>query len=442
MEKLKTTRWLKVYHRDEDITFFNSFNLEYLTGNQEVLELLNFCKQPKSFDEVIERFKEEDNLEEVIGMLKEYEFLVDVDKDEQKEFVELKKGESSFDLGKLNSVRVVLTEDCNMGCDYCFVASQVKERSSLSEQDIKKVIDLLVEINKGSTISIQFFGGEPLLNFELLKSSVEYADSYVKKGQIEKVNYSISTNGTLITPEMADFFKEYDFFVKVSLDGEKSVNDRARTYGNGKGTFDDAIKGYKILKDKKVRTCFLVTPNKGNLETLATGIEYLATQYGCDNFELNSPQPTTEGWDIDGAKLATEISKALEFARENDIRFYSLADRILEGLSTKEKQVYSCARPNGDWSVALSPKGLVSYCIVCWSEQDFCVPLKDFIPDKDFLDWKKNQLFNTPACMNCSALSICGGPCSLENYYLSKSGKIDKEKCAFFRKFLEWAVWV
>jgi uncharacterized protein len=153
----------------------------------------------------------------------------------------LAKG-SSPDLLILN-----VTEKCNLRCRYCVFSGIYKNRRSHSEKQMPWEIARLAINNhimrSGSVLRFSFFGGEPLLNFRLIKKIVNYVEEKTTK----KVYWSMTTNGTLLTPDIWAFLKEHDFLITVSLDGPKEIHDRYRTDRNGKGTFDKIYKNLMYL---------------------------------------------------------------------------------------------------------------------------------------------------------------------------------------------------
>lgn len=144
------------------------------------------------------------------------------------------------------SVILPITSSCNLNCPYCF--AQTKEGDftfkNYTEADVEKLIHRLYTINKGATTLLIFFGGEPLLNFKLIKYAVNYIN---RNGLRENFCYSITTNGTLITREVAAFLKEHQFAILLSMDGyENEFN--YRKFRNGKSSVSKVLKNIELLK--------------------------------------------------------------------------------------------------------------------------------------------------------------------------------------------------
>ncbi len=136
-----------------------------------------------------------------------------------------------------------LTHRCNLDCTYCCFGKHYSRyrhhdakamSREIAEQAIRYHLDMS---NSGRTVT--FYGGEPLLEFDLLQHCVAYAERYSRETGREMPRFSLTTNGTLLTDEILHFFVEHDFSVLISLDGDKESHDRFRVFkGSGRGTFD------------------------------------------------------------------------------------------------------------------------------------------------------------------------------------------------------------
>lgn len=153
---------------------------------------------------------------------------------------------------------LIVTEDCNLRCKYCIFSgiynnSRTHTNNYMKINIAKKAISNYLKKacesrrkNLFFTPSIGFFGGEPLLNFSVIKDSIEYAEN-IYNGRI---NYTITTNGILLDEEKIDFFVKKDIFLVISLNGNKSENDRLRVYKNNIGTFNCIMKNINIIANK------------------------------------------------------------------------------------------------------------------------------------------------------------------------------------------------
>lgn len=155
--------------------------------------------------------------------------------------------------GHCRQIVLELTEACNLRCEYCIYSEHHRNFRGYSGkcmtfETAKKSIDLILNGYKDEEFALSFYGGEPLMNFPLLKKCIEYA----KKAYPDvKMSFSFTTNLTLLTQEMLDFFISLENIeIMCSLDGPQDIHDKYRLDTNGKGTYDKAIQNFKLLLEK------------------------------------------------------------------------------------------------------------------------------------------------------------------------------------------------
>jgi uncharacterized protein len=158
---------------------------------------------------------------------------------------------------KLRQIQFETTQSCNLRCKYCIYSPYYYYRRNYSKdtlnfQTARKSLDYIYNIIKDryeKHIAISFYGGEPLLNFKTIKEIVEY----VKEKFIDwEIDFHITTNGTLLSDQIIDFFYKYCFYILISLDGPKEIHDSKRIFPNGKGSFELVLKSLKkiLLKNE------------------------------------------------------------------------------------------------------------------------------------------------------------------------------------------------
>ena len=153
---------------------------------------------------------------------------------------------------KMQSVTLELTEKCNLRCKYCIYGKDYSDYRDFGNQEMsidvaKKSIDFLVEHHGDDEYHIGFYGGEPLLCFDMIKQIVSYAK---EKCVNKPVYFSMTSNMTLMSKEMAEYFASIEnFTIMCSIDGPEYIHDENRIYPDGKGTFKDAIKGVRLIAD-------------------------------------------------------------------------------------------------------------------------------------------------------------------------------------------------
>ncbi len=154
----------------------------------------------------------------------------------------------------LEKITLQVTQQCNLRCGYCIYSgdhykNRTHQSKKMSFDMAKRGIDHLIAHSQDSNkLNIGFYGGEPLLEFELIKSCVAYAK---EKAEGKEVSFSITTNATLLTEEIIDYLSENNIMLTISLDGPREIHNRHRRFaGNGAGSFDKIIKDMENLRKK------------------------------------------------------------------------------------------------------------------------------------------------------------------------------------------------
>ena len=160
-----------------------------------------------------------------------------------------------------------IAHDCNLACKYCFAEEgEYHGRRALMSYEVgKKALDFLIA-NSGSrrNLEVDFFGGEPLMNWQVVKDLVAYGREQEKLHD-KHFRFTVTTNGVLLNDEIQDFINKEMDNVVLSLDGRKEVNDFMRPFRNGKGSYDLIVPKFQKLADSRdqeryyVRGCLLYT---------------------------------------------------------------------------------------------------------------------------------------------------------------------------------------
>lgn len=182
----------------------------------------------------------------------------------------------------ITSITLELTEACNLRCRYCIYSGgysnwRTHGSRQMSEATAFAALDLYLDNSPNSDIlMVSFYGGEPLLGYELIKRCCEYVKHKEReRGKCRKLHFSMTTNGTLLTQEWLRFLAENDFALSISLDGPKEIHDRNRVFQGGNGTFDTVFGNIRAIfreqeeyARRKLHFNCTVTPN-ANLKRLA-----------------------------------------------------------------------------------------------------------------------------------------------------------------------------
>ncbi len=154
---------------------------------------------------------------------------------------------------EFKSMCLHVSHDCNLRCRYCFAGTGPygQERTNMSYETGKKAIDFLVrQAHNTSFLEIDFFGGEPLLNFPVLKQLVGYACE-LEQTTGKTFSFSLTTNGVLLEEAIEQFIAEEQINLILSIDGRKDINDRLRPFADGTGSYDLLMDKYQTLNEKR-----------------------------------------------------------------------------------------------------------------------------------------------------------------------------------------------
>ena len=154
---------------------------------------------------------------------------------------------------------------CNLACSYCFFLDKEllypNSKFRMSEETLKTYIQQLIETHRGSEVTVAWQGGEPtLMGLDFYRKAIEYQEKYRKPGMT--FENTMQTNGTLLDEEWCQFFKENNFLIGLSLDGPKRFHDAHRVDKGSQGTFDNVMRGLRLLQKHQVEYNILVTVNR------------------------------------------------------------------------------------------------------------------------------------------------------------------------------------
>jgi len=327
----------------------------------------------------------------------------------------------------LNDIELFVTENCNLRCDYCFV--KTKSPKSMTENVAFTAVDYLLNESGGNEeLNITFFGGEPLLEFDLIKRVIEYVDSRhitTKKN----VFYSLTTNGTIANHEMLSFFQGR-FNLLLSIDGDQHSHDKHRTFIDGTPTFDRIMANLELLKQYQPWLGTRMTVSSDVVNHLADNVKYLFSQ-GIRQFLIG--QSYGVPWNEDS--LAIYKNQMMDV-----LRFYTRLKKLNEPIRIPlfEKDssdahsmgnAFGCRA--GRNSLTVSPSGNLYPCSMMLglnslATNDYCLGnVFDGITElhlrDDFISLHCPE--NGP-CASCDIAGYCRGGCPAQNYHTT--GSIDK----------------
>ncbi len=333
------------------------------------------------------------------------------------------------DMYYLSSLSVNLTHDCNLRCRYCYAGdgNYGLPRDYMDMSMAERAAEALVKSSgPRKNISVLFFGGEPLLNFEVLKYFVLYM-SKLLRNKDKKINYTVITNATLLTDRVVDFLNEYNIGVQISLDGPKEIQDFLRPGPSKTGSFD--------MLEKKVKK---FTASRGKRGSVRASVSHYNTDlldltkflldmgFNHIHFEPITVSENSEFFLTPGdlKKLEKEYERLADFYyNELEKGHYFGIEGFTNAMSATynaDQKMYGCGV--GRTFLAVTPKGDLYPCHRLQGMDEWKMgSLSTGINEE-----MRNIFLNTFAenideCARCWARYYCGGGCIVESLVYNKS---------------------
>ncbi|QZY54424.1 thioether cross-link-forming SCIFF peptide maturase [Crassaminicella profunda] len=351
-----------------------------------------------------------------------------------------------------NSVKSLclnIAHDCNLMCKYCFADGEgYDDQEKLMPLEVaKRSVDFLIA-HSGSrkNLEVDFFGGEPLLNMDVVKKTVEYAKS-LEKQHNKHFRFTITTNSTLLNEEIMDYLEHNMINIVLSIDGRKKVHDNIRITKNKKGSYDMILPKIQKMVEKRHQShkqyYIRGTFTSNNLD-FSEDVKHFIDL----GFKEISIEPVVLPADHELAIQENHLEQIFkqydiicdELIKHKDVIFYHFNINIYGGPCIY-KRISGCGA--GFDYVAVTPDGDI-------------FPCHQFVGNKDFylgnvFEGKTNQtiatsfkelhIYNKPECKNCWARFFCSGGCQANHYNFNRDFKIPYSiACQMQKKRIECAI--
>ena len=346
-----------------------------------------------------------------------------------------------------------IAHDCNLGCKYCFAEEgEYHGRRALMSFEVgKKALDFLVA-NSGNRVNLEvdFFGGEPLMNWDVVKQLVEYGRS-LEKPNNKKFRFTLTTNGILLNDEILEFVNKEMGNIVLSIDGRKEVHDRMRPFRNGKGSYDLIVPKFQKLAESRNQEKYYIrgTFTRNNLD-FSKDVEHFADL----GFKQMSIEPVvgddTEPYAIqkeDLPQIFEEYDKLAKFLikREKSGRgfnfFHFMID--LEGGPCVSKRLSGCG--SGTEYLAVTPWGDFYPCHQFVGQEEFLMGNVDEGITKPEIaeEFRGCSVYSKESCKTCFARFYCSGGCMANSYKFHNTIHDTYEvSCEMERKRVECAIMI
>lgn len=356
-----------------------------------------------------------------------------------------RKSRSAEPMMKLASVVISLSDECNISCTYCFESRSSSNFRQSAHFD-RILNDVISALNRSSepVAVVSFYGGEPLLQYQLLKEVVQRLEGQVKK----PIRFGLTTNGSLFNQERLDFLLDHGFFIQISIDGPPDVTDLHRKRRNGRGAAaTQRMIMSRVRSLPKVSGRMTVTP--ANVSSFSRSIAYLA-EIGLDNptRRIRFDFDLTASWgESDLALFEKESAAGMEFLRacySRGIKIY--IEPLDRALKSGARSTPYCGA--GVSTVHVTPTGELYPCNRLTPSHDSgFVNLKlgegevDAARVSAVREVILPSLERKPECLSCSARKYCDQVCPARVHASSGSfAKVSETHCSLTRSVCAMAL--
>lgn len=324
----------------------------------------------------------------------------------------------------VRALSLAVAQKCNLGCTYCYAqqgdfggpARNMPRQTALDAVEL-----LLRDAGPGERVNLSFLGGEPLFNRAVIREATERAVERAReKGVV--LTLSLTTNGTLLTPEDADFLEAHGFAVTVSLDGPQEVNDRLRAFKGGQGSFEKVMANVAPLlaRQRKMQVSARVTVTPRNLELRRTLDAFVEQGFHSVGFSPMLRSPTGRD-ELGHAELERMLEQMVDCGQEFERRLiagrrYPFSNMVnaLRELHKGTHRPYPCGAGAGYLGVSASGELAACHRFV-GDEEGAMGDLATGVDGTRQARWlSERHVHRQEPCRSCWARYLCGGGCHHE----------------------------
>jgi len=342
---------------------------------------------------------------------------------------------------------------CNLNCSYCF-ASQGKyhgEKALMSFEVGKAALDFLIK-NSGTrrNLEVDFFGGEPLMNWQVVKDLVAYARS-IEKEHNKNFRFTLTTNGMLLDDEVTEFCNREMDNVVLSLDGRKEVHDHLRKDYQGKGSYDVIVPKFKKFVEKRGNKSYYMRGTYTHNNVDFTNDIFHMADLGFSELSMEpvvcaptDPYALTEA-DLPELFRQYEILANEMIKRDDEGRgftFYHYMIDLANGPCIY-KRISGCG--SGTEYMAVTPQGDFYPCHQFVGDENYCMGnVWDGVKNTELREkFRKCNVYSRPECKDCWAKLYCSGGCAANAYHATGDiNGIYEYGCELFKKRMECAIMI
>ncbi len=378
----------------------------------------------------------------IICSLIEKKYIVLYETDDDAEY---RKIADTINVINPTTLRLQLTESCNLNCTYCQIERNYKNNNQIhmSEDIAARSLALFAKYApKGKQKTIILTGGEPTLNFKVIKLLLQHT-----KELLDSYRFILFTNGTKLTEQMAKLFKENNVLVLISLDGTKVQHDIYRKDFSGKGSFDNALNGYNLCKQCGCNVGISGVVGTHNVNELDDSITDFFLKIKPDSLGLNFEHYLLNADNsniLPMEKYADVILSTYIRLREQGMYLENI-NRVIEPFVKQRINAKECAALGR--GITVLPNGVVGPCKtllvagIIGKHLDEIEKLDSLKDDDVFLEWSNRSTYTLECCKGCIGISLCGSGCTYDSYVLNGNiTNVDKRACIFIKQILDFMI--
>ncbi len=444
---MELSKFTKIYplQIDNMYVYYNSIRMKpvYLTSEEHQ----NVCKylENKSRDIVNTQ---------LFDTLKNYKILVNNVEDDNKI---LNLAKACLLQPYISVAYFIVTESCNLACRYCFLGNgdknYINNNIMMSEKTADKAISYFAKQTRSNMSmfddekEIIFYGGEPLINYKIIKYIIQRCKYYQENGLLTKnLVFSMITNGTLLDNEQIDFFLQNNVNISISIDGANEISNKERIYKNGKPVFNDILSSIDRISKRKIPFGLSITLTEDSIKSIDSMLNMI-NNYNIKSISFNILFKT-DGFIIDKDYYQKVTQFIIDFYKKAKTKgiYENRIMRKVNAFVNSKIYLSDCAATSGS-QIVIKPNGDVGICHGCMDNDKSIMANIDsdeeICNNPIIIEWSKISPINKKSCLDCIALGICGGGCPVNAANTSETkdiNEIDKGFCIFTKNVLQFLI--
>jgi radical SAM additional 4Fe4S-binding domain len=356
---------------------------------------------------------------------------------------------------------LLVSQQCNLNCKYCFAGKgEYGQRSMMKVETAIRAVDYLLERSEEmkKRMLINFFGGEPFLNFSVVQKTAEYI-SEINRKKGTRIHMGITTNGTILNNEILDCLKKHNITVVVSIDGPREIHDKWRKFHNGKGTYDTVVKNVRRMNEYIPKgvvaraTISKASPPLTEISKHIKDLGFVDLQYeivnslpSCNSSDSNAYKDITiSGYELENFYDTTNKTIETIIKGTNSVELTSIdKDIVLKNMfftDGRGKGQYNCSAIISE--IAVGTEGDIYPCQRFVNKSAF--KLGDVWKGLDgerFTNFINDFNNNRLSCKKCWGRNICGRGCFHEAVKDGSFDEPDERACAIKLKLYERRLYI